>query len=240
MSEVLQPHPRTARVLLLSNDKKLRGFLPSLLASEGLTVSLSKPSDGVLAQSRTTRAEVLVLDTFEVSLDTLVRSYRGIVAPRLSGVILLTDMDSDRIHEHELGAIVDIITGRPIHAKRLLACIRGLLGGAQVQAQGLSYSAGDAVVWPVHGKFRLGPKEVEITWTEGQILRELVRNADTVVTRDQITTQALNSDQPKNYRGLGKHIHRIRNKIGPNALGESPIRTIRGIGFMFVSQWDPS
>jgi DNA-binding response OmpR family regulator len=40
-------------------------------------------------------------------------------------------------------------------------------------------------------------------------------------------------------RSLDTHINRLRRKVGRDARGRTPIRTLTGVGYLLLADWDP-
>lgn len=231
--------PRRKKVLLVSDDPQLGRFLAALLLGDSYVLSethVAAIQDDSLVRST---SDLVVIDAAGPDLHAVLDALHGIETPRLRGVILLADRSDEAAQSERLEGTVDVIIGKPLEPRQLLACIRGLLrepAGASPEAR---ISAGDATIWPLRGKFRFGPRETRVTWTEGMILRELVANADAPVTREQLVRWTSGSGDDRQESSLSRHIYRLREKIGCDATGESPIRTIRGVGYVLVSKWTP-
>jgi DNA-binding response OmpR family regulator len=60
-----------------------------------------------------------------------------------------------------------------------------------------------------------------------------VREAGTVVTRDQLIHEVWDRDWRKSTKTLDMHISWLRRKLGDDASHPTYISTLRGVGFRF-------
>ncbi len=82
-------------------------------------------------------------------------------------------------------------------------------------------------------------REIELTDVETRILHELLINASTPVTRERLTRRGLLRDWSPVDRCLDAHINRLRRKLGRDRHGRTPIRTVRGVGYLLLEEWEP-
>ncbi len=85
----------------------------------------------------------------------------------------------------------------------------------------------------------IASREIEFTGVEARILRELMVNANRAVTREQLLRSALLREGSPDTRSLDTHINRLRRKIGSDRRGRTPLRTVRGVGYLLVEHWEP-
>jgi len=68
------------------------------------------------------------------------------------------------------------------------------------------------------------------------ILEIMVREAGTVVSRDDLSRQALGRRAGAFDRSLDVHLSNLRRKLGPLAGGGERIKTVRGVGYIYVKR----
>ncbi len=83
-------------------------------------------------------------------------------------------------------------------------------------------------------------REVEPTDVETRILRELLLEAGSPVSRERLTRRALLRDWSPDDRELDTHINRLRHKLGADGRGRTPLRTVRGVGYLLLAAWEPA
>ena len=76
-------------------------------------------------------------------------------------------------------------------------------------------------------------REVHLTSIEFNVLEVLMRNAGRVVSKDEISEQALGRPLARFDRSIDVHLSSIRQKLGE---GARLIRTVRGLGYHLVKE----
>lgn len=73
-----------------------------------------------------------------------------------------------------------------------------------------------------------------LTGTEYEILVLLIKNANDIISKDEISTQVLGRRLVAFDRSIDMHVSNIRKKIAEYSQGEK-IKTVRGSGYIFLS-----
>jgi two-component system response regulator CpxR len=153
-------------------------------------------------------------------------------------VIMLTARgeEVDRIVGLEMGA--DDYLPKPFNPRELVARIRAILrrtGDAANQGVDASVlSVGDLEMDMGARRVLCSFNEVELTGAEFAVLEILVQAAGTVVTRDDLSRQALGRRASAFDRSLDVHLSNLRRKLGPLPDGGERIKTVRGVGYLYV------
>ena len=82
-------------------------------------------------------------------------------------------------------------------------------------------------------------REIELTGAEFSIVEALLRAAGTVVARDELSRQALGRRSSAFDRSLDVHLSNLRRKLGPLPGGGERIKTVRGVGYLYVKPSSP-
>ncbi|HQC43145.1 MAG TPA: response regulator transcription factor, partial [Verrucomicrobiota bacterium] len=143
-------------------------------------------------------------------------------------IIMLTAKgeESDIIVGLEMGAN-DYIT-KPFSNKVLVARIRAQLRQQNEQPDTEEIRYENLVIFPAQRRVLLNQKDVELTFTEFEILALFTRHPGRVYTRDQIISQIRGSDYPVTDRSIDVQIVNLRRKLGPWG---NYIHTVRGVGY---------
>src|SRR5207302_3635365 len=106
-------------------------------------------------------------------------------------VIMLTARgdDVDRIVGLELGA--DDYVPKPCTPRELVARLRAILRRLQPQPDGGPLSVSGLVMWPEKRRVEWHGRSLELTGTEFNVLEVLMRNAGRVVSKKELSEQAL-------------------------------------------------
>src|SRR4029077_17748938 len=75
-------------------------------------------------------------------------------------------------------------------------------------------------------------RALPLTPAEFDVLAALVRSAGRLLSRDQLAREALGRSLDPLDRAIDVHVGNLRRKLGTDAAGESPIRTVRGAGYL--------
>ena len=190
----------------------------------GLKTALEKPFALVLL-------DVMLpgLDGFEV--------LRRIRAASAVSVLLLTARgeDVDRIVGLEIGA--DDYLSKPFNPRELLARIRAILrrstGADQKQEPTLLRAAGLELNQAARTVMQDGEK-IDLTDVEFALLEALMRSPGKVVTREDLSENALGRKFHPFDRALDMHVSRLRRKLSGKGASEELVKTIRGAGYQLA------
>ncbi|HXQ64117.1 MAG TPA: response regulator transcription factor [Steroidobacteraceae bacterium] len=233
----------TPRILLVDDDRELTAMLQEYLTPEGFEVSVSH--DGAEALDRLTHVrgepqfDLVVLDVMlpgRSGLDVL-RSLRSREAP--PPVLMLTARgdDVDRIVGLELGA--DDYLPKPFNPRELVARIRAVLRRASDRSQPHEpLSLGVLKLDPARHRASVRGAPAELTGAEFRVLEVLLRAAGRVVSREQLTEQALGRKLELYDRSVDTHVSNLRRKLALTAPGDPEIRGIRGAGYLLTVPGD--
>jgi two-component system OmpR family response regulator len=222
----------TAQVLLADDDVELGGMLKEYLEREGFGVTVVH--DGEAAAQRALGGEhnIVVLDVMMPKLDG-VEALRRIRRSSRVPVIMLTARgdDVDRIVGLELGA--DDYVPKPCTPRELVARIRAILRRLQPAGGSGPLEVGGLRLWPEKRRAERDGAELELTSIEFNVLEVLMRNAGRVVSKKDISEQALGRPLARFDRSIDVHLSAIRQKLGDAG---RLIHTVRGLGYQLAKE----
>ncbi len=226
----------TREILIIDDDLKLIDLLSEYLQENGFLVH--SLLDGLTAVDtiRDKTLDLVILDIMLPEKDGL-QVLREIRAEFDLPVIMLTARgdDTDRIVGLELGA--DDYLPKPFNPRELLARIRAILrrGGASApEKEERLIRSGNMTLNRAARTLALGSRDIELSTTEFNILEVLMRNPNTVLSRDQIMSMAQGKDFMAFDRSVDIHISKLRAKIEKKPAAPVRIKTVWGTGYMFV------
>jgi DNA-binding response OmpR family regulator len=159
-------------------------------------------------------------------------------------VLLLTARgeDVDRISGLDLGA--DDYVPKPCSPGELVARLRAILrrtAGLRAQqaataAQPQQLSSGALQLWPASRQAQWHGRPLELTGTEFNLLEELLRHAGELVSKEQLSLNALGRPLTAYDRRIDVHVSSIRQKLGLRANGQSWILSVRGLGYQLARE----
>jgi len=229
-----------SRILLADDDVELGEMLSQYLGAEGFAVDTAHDGETALAKARSGNYDLVVLDVMMPRLsgfDVL----RELRTKSLMPVLMLTARgeDVDSIVGLELGA--DDYLAKPCNPRVLVARVRAILRRAEsAGAPGEQEDAppaiklGDIEMHPGTRRVLLRGQTVALTSTEYSVLETLLREAGRVVSKANLSEQALGRKLTRYDRSLDMHVVSLRKKLGPLDGGEERIKTVRGVGYQYT------
>ena len=223
-----------SRVLLVDDDDTLTELLAEYLGAEGLEVSRAPDGEKGVQEILNNPYDVVVLDSMMPKMNGL-DVLKTVRAQSKIPIIMLTAKgdDIDRIIGLEMGA--DDYVPKPCQPRELLARINAILRRSQKSSDTNSTTSGSitasgVTLYPAKRQAIIGDHTLELTSTEFNLLEVLVRHAGQVVSKENLSQEALDRKLAKFDRSIDVHISSIRHKLGDASL----IQTVRGLGYLFV------
>ncbi|MBK4997854.1 response regulator transcription factor [Pseudomonas sp. S31] len=225
-------------VLLVDDDRELTEMLALYLAREGFAATAVGTGEEGEMQALSGAYSLVVLDVMLPDISGI-EVLRRIRARSLVPVLLLTARGDniDRIAGLELGA--DDYVPKPSSPGELVARLRAILRRVQPQVVLESLvperiSSGQLTLWPGRRQAQWGTTGLELTGTEFSLLEALARNAGQLVSKQDLSLNALGRPLTRYDRRIDVHVSSIRQKLGPRADGSSWIQSVRGMGYMLI------
>jgi two-component system response regulator CpxR len=225
------------RLLLVSDDAQLRTLLSQFLSAHGYSVVAES---NALPRGRAACCDVAIVDAGKTQLEAA-RSLRELQrAARVPTIALAAPRrgaDSESLWQR-----VDVVLDKPLDPRKLLLVLRGLFARAAraAAAEQHALKAGPLTLQSLLSSLAIGTREVALTGVETRILRELMLAAGTAVPRDRLARCGSPRGWSPDDRTLDTHVKRLRRKLGTDCGGRTPIRTVRGIGYLLLADWQPS
>lgn len=227
------------KILLIDDDIDLTLMLKEYLNAENFEVSIA--NDGL------TGAQYALTGQFElVVLDVMMPKLNGIETLRLIRekshipVIMLTARgdESDRFFGLELGA--DDYVAKPCTPRELMARIKAILRrikyAKEADEEVEKITVGELTLWPQQRKVEWGAQPVTLTSTEYNLLELLARNAGRVVSKEDLSLQAIGRPLSRFDRSVDVHLSSVRQKIGAYPEGQHCIQTVYRMGYQLVKE----
>ncbi len=218
------------KILLVEDNKKIAQYTNQALSEAGHVVDVVYDGQAGEQMIRTQTYDVILLDIMLPYKDgmTLCAEARdnGVLTP----IILLTARDavSDKIQGLDSGA--DDYMIKPFAPEELLARIRSVTR-RPVRYISDVYQVQDVKMdMQTHTVYQ-GLQEVCLTQKEFTVLEYLLRNAGTVVSREQILEHCWDFAYDAFSNIVDVYIKQLRKKLGNE--NEKYIKTIRGVGYQF-------
>lgn len=224
------------KLLLIDDDKELCQLLSEYLTTEGFNVDMVHDGQQAVDILNPHQYAAIVLDVMlpiRNGFDVLKQLRQKCQTP----VLMLTAKGDtiDRVIGLEIGA--DDYLPKPCDPRELVARIRAVLRRAtpghkvptveRISSDKLSLHLGSrSVSW--------AETDVPLTGTEFSVLELLVRSAGQVISKDDMTEQALNRKLTPYDRSIDVHVSNIRKKLTSAGAHRDLIINVRGAGYMLT------
>ncbi len=220
------------RVLVVDDEPSLAELLASVLRHEGWEIRTAADGTSAVRTAREFQPDAIVLDIMLPDFDGLevLRRVRAIL-PHVC-VLFLTARDSvqDRIAGITAGG--DDYVTKPFSLEEVIARLRGLLrrAGMARASSGAELLVADLAMDEDAREVRRGSDLIDLTATEFELLRFMMRNPRRVLSKAQILDRVWNYDFGGQAHVVELYISYLRKKI--DAGREPLIHTVRGVGYV--------
>ncbi len=228
------------RILIVEDDPRIVSFLERGLSAEGYETVAA--SDGAAAVSMLVRhadeVDVVLLDLGlpQASGHDVLRLLRGENATLPVIVLTARDELAEKVRGLDLGAN-DYVT-KPFAFAELLARIRAVLRASRAAAPSELAAGGIRLDLVAKVAWRAGER-VELAPREAALLELFLRNANRVLTRNEILREVWETDFPVASNLVDVYVGYLRKKLDRPALGPA-IVTARGAGYRLIEAPGPS
>ena len=219
------------RVLIVDDDVRLFELLSSYLGQNGIGAAHARDGHVALSLLGAGGFDAVLLDIMMPGLDGL-GVLRKLRDKSDLPVIMLTAKgdETDRVVGLELGA--DDYMPKPFSPRELLARLRAVVRRTQSREIRQKLSVSGVNVDLESRRVERAGAAVELTGLEFDVLVSLMQRAGRVVARASLLELAGRSDVTVSDRTVDVHVSHLRRKLGDDP--PRLIRTIRGVGYMFV------
>lgn len=219
------------KILVVEDEERIANAIKKGLTQENFTVDVSySGADGYdLAFSES--YNVIILDLMLPGMDglTICKNLRanGITTP----ILMLTAKSqlSDKVTGLDSGA--DDYLTKPFSFEELIARVRALTRRPRDLVTN-EISVSDLVLNPTNYEVQRDGKEIQLSKKEFVLLEFMMRNANKILNKDQIITQAWSYESDILPNTVEVYIKNLRNKIDvPFKNKKQLIKTVRGFGY---------
>jgi DNA-binding response OmpR family regulator len=239
--------PGMPRLIVVDDEPELRQILFDYLGKHGFAVRTAASGHELDLHLATAPADLLILDITMPQEDGLSIA-RRVRARSTTPILMLTAANDvvDRVVGLEIGA--DDYVTKPFDLRELLARIRAVLRRTEpVPVE----STQPAPVSEDRERVRFGKvlldlnarcllasdgERMPLTGMEFDLLNTFAQNPNRVLTRDRLLDLAHNRDNEPFDRSIDIRIARLRRKIEPDPAKPQVIKTVHGVGYIFVQK----
>ena len=227
-----RPDGTPVRVLVVDDEPTLTELLASVLRYEGWDIRTAADGSSAVRAAREFQPDAVILDIMLPDFDGLEVLRRLRADQPHVGVLFLTARDAveDRVAGITAGG--DDYVTKPFSLEEVLARLRALLrrsGAARARA-GTELAVSGLTLDEDAREVRRDGELIDLTATEFELLRFLMRNPRRVVSKAQILDRVWNYDFGGQAHVVELYISYLRKKI--DAGREPLIHTVRGVGYV--------
>jgi DNA-binding response OmpR family regulator len=221
------------RILLVDDEPSIQKMLVHALEREGFQVHAVGDGEAALEAFGAYEPHLIILDIMLPKIDGT-EVCRRIRSQSDVPIIMLTAKDDeiDRVVGLELGA--DDYVTKPFAVRELVARVRAIMRRVSVptgqRQDELSYDS--LKIHLPSRRVSVGGEDVDLTYTEFELLVTLASNPGRVFSRSTLLTRVW-GDEFRDERTVDVHIRHLREKIERDPRNPEFIHTARGVGYVF-------
>ena len=232
---------RKVTALVVDDDIRMLRMMQRILELEGYRVHTASNGETALSIFDEHNPDLVLLDIMMPNMDGYavcqnIREFSQVP------IIMVTAKDNcqEKIEGLDTGA--DDYVTKPFSATELIARIHAVLRRTKLwnERPEPAFHSGNLVIDFAQHRVTQNNCEVTLTGTEYRILSYLARNADRIVTPDQILEKVWNKEYVGETHLLRVNVARLRQKLKDNPRNPKYIITRSGIGYMMQREIVPA
>ena len=220
------------KVLVVEDELSIRKFIVINLKREGYRVLEAETGEKALEIIREQKPDVVILDLMLPQMDgyEVCISAKSILPNIIIIMLTAKGQDLDKVMGLDLGA--DDYMIKPFNPLELTARIRAHLRKTKIHSLSLEPIAIGNLRLDIKGQ-RLYKNNclIELTPTEFSLLKLLMKNQGSALSRDNILSDVWGSNFFGDTKTVDVHIRRLREKIEDNPSKPELIETVWGLGY---------
>jgi DNA-binding response OmpR family regulator len=218
-------------LLIVEDDKGIRKLLSMYFKKEKFNIYEAEDGEEALEMFKTHEVDLVILDIMIPYIDGF-KVCQHIRGSSNVPIIMLTARteEQDILLGFETGT--DEYITKPFSPKILVAKAKAILKRCEISLDKVNdeFSIDGFKVDFSTGKLILNSEEIVLTHKEFELLKLLVKNKGSILSKEQILDKVWGYDYFGDPRTVDTHIRRLREKLGEKS---TLIVTLRGRGYKF-------
>jgi two-component system, OmpR family, alkaline phosphatase synthesis response regulator PhoP len=223
-------------IYYLEDDTNIRDLTVYALKQAGFNAQGFSTAQAFFSACRSKLPELVLLDIMLPEVDGLevLRRLRKDPATKNLPVMMLTAKDTEFDKVSGLDAGADDYLAKPFGMMELVSRVNALLRRASAPAM---VPDDDLACGPIELRVssrtvRAGGEQVQLTLKEFDLLHELMKEPERVLSRGQLLQNVWGITYSGETRTVDVHIQTLRQKLAKVCPGaDAHIRTVRGVGY---------
>ena len=226
------------QILVVDDEPRIRRFLSTNLDLAGYATIEAEDGPSALRLFEEHALQLIVLD---IGLPGDLDGFQVLERIRQASdtpVIMLTarTAEDDKVRAFELGA--DDYLTKPFGSRELAARVKAVVRRASHRGEGPQsmISVGDLMIDLASRQVSVGGKPARLSRTEFNLLAELARYPNRVLTHGQLLSQVWGNEYRDDVEILRATIWRLRQRIEPDARSPRYIVSEPGVGYSLAGE----
>ena len=227
-------NPSEIDILVVDDERNIVELVSDFLRAEGYNVAQAYDGEEALEKVNPD-TNLVILDIMMPGMDgfEVCEKLRSRVETEMIPIIFLSAKSEveDQIEGLTIGAD-DYLTKESGWKDLLVARVKAVLRRSGVEESSV-IEEGDLTIYEDEYKAHLNGEDLELTLTEFELLRYLVRHPKKAFTRQQLLETIWKDHMMVTERTVDAHIKNLREKLGDFA---EHIQTVRGVGYRYIKE----
>lgn len=221
--------PKT-KVLVVDDEHAIRRFLRTSLTAHGYEVYEAATGEDAILQTINIRPDLIILDLGLPGINgtEVTRRIREWAATPII-ILSVQNQDTDKIEALDVGA--DDYLTKPFSVGELTARLRVAMRHARQEEPEQIFASGKLRVDLTARLVTYAHEELQLTPTEYDLLRLLIKHAGRVLTHQQLLKEVRGAGYQTETHLLRVHMSNLRRKIEEDPSNPQHILTEPGVGY---------
>jgi len=230
------------KILIVEDEEHIADGLRFNLEAEGFTAEIAADGKAALEILLTNTFDAIVLDVMLPEIDGFTVAKKLRQAEDFTPILMLTarNRPEDVLDGFEAGA--DDYLPKPFELQIFLARLNGLLRRREWFKKETK-SPIEKEIYEINNKLidfsnlelRSETETIQLTLMEAKLLRYLIENAGTAVSRKTILEEVWDLNEETDTRAIDNFIVRLRRYLEDTPESPKILQTVRGVGYRFVN-----
>jgi len=217
----------SGRILVIDDEARIVQFVRRSLEAEGLEVDPARDGEEGVRLCATHAYDLVILDLVMPGLDGLSVLRKILEIEPSQQVLILSARDDTPTKVALLDHGADDYLSKPFSLDELLARVRARLRAAS-RSNPVELVVGSTTLDLIRHEANTGSGPVSLADREFLLLRELMRNAGSAVSKERLLASVWGYHFDPGSNVVDVNVRRLRAKVGADT-----ITTVRGVGYRF-------
>jgi len=220
----------SGRILVVDDEERIVQFVRRSLEAEGLEVDPARGGEEAVRLCSSRTYDLVILDLVMPGLDGRSVLRRILEIEPAQQVLILSARDDTPTKVELLDHGADDYLSKPFSLDELLARVRARLRAAS-RSNPVELIVGSTTLDLIRHRANTGAGPVSLAEREFLLLRELMRNAGSAVSKERLLASVWGYHFDPGSNVVDVNVGRLRAKLGADI-----ITTIRGVGYRFEAE----